>query len=101
MRYTKNEVRGIVSTLDVEAKLAGLLPMDHSLVYNVGNTTNGISATVMVKGPDGNYVHGFDSFLPEFSYRTGLTQQAQLLGAAMNVFYSLRRQREDAARAAR
>lgn len=101
MRYSKSEVRGIVGQLDMEAKMAGLIPMDHKLVYNAGNTTQGISATVMVQGPDGNYVHGFDSFIPEFSYKTGPTEQAGLLGAALNVLYALRRQREEAARAAR
>lgn len=96
MRYTKAEVEGIVKQLDVEAKMAGILPMDHGLVYNSGNVQNGISATVMVKGPDGNYVHGFDRFIPEFTYKTGRTEQARLLAAALNVFYVLRLQRDEA-----
>lgn len=101
MRYSKSEVRGIVSQLDTEAKMAGLLPMDHKLTYNAGNVTNGISATVMVLGPDNNYVHGYDRFIPVFTYKTGPTEQARLLEAAMNVFYALRMQQESAARAAR
>lgn len=100
-RYTKAEVEGIVKQLDVEAKMAGILPLDHGLVYNSGNIQNGISATVMVKGPDGNYVHGYDRFIPEFTYKTGRTEQARLLAAALNVFYVFRLQREEAARAAR
>ena len=100
-RYSATEVRSIVSQLDIEAKQAGMLPMDHKLVYNAGNTSQGISATVMVQGPDGNYVHGFDRFIPEFTYKTGPTVQYRLLTAAINVFYALRLQREEAARAAR
>jgi hypothetical protein len=101
MRYTKAEVRGIVNQLDVEAKMAGLLPMDHKLEYNGGNTANGITATVMVKGPEGNYVHGYDRFIPVFTYKTGPTEQARLLEAAVNVFYCFRLQREEAEKAKR
>lgn len=100
-RYTKADVRSIVSQLDIEAKTAGLLPFDHKLVYNAGNTSQGISATVMVQGTEGNYVHGYDRFIPEFTYKMGPTEQYRLLGAALNVLYALRIQREDAAKAAR
>lgn len=93
-RYTATEVRSIVSQLDIEAKQAGILPMDHKLVYNAGNTSQGISATVMVQGPNGNYVHGFDRFIPEFTYKTGPTVQYRLLVAAINVFYALRWKQE-------
>jgi hypothetical protein len=55
----------------------------------------------MVQGPDGNYVHGYDRFIPVFTYKTGPTEQARLLEAALNVFYTLRIQREEAARLAR
>lgn len=101
MRYSQSEVRSIVSQLDVEAKMSGLLPMDHKLVYNAGNISNGISATVMVKGPEGNYVHGYDQFIPVFTYKTGPTEQARLLEAAMNVFFALRWQKERAERDAK
>jgi hypothetical protein len=97
-RYTNSDLVSVTNQLDVEAKQAGLLPLDHKLVYNGGNQSNGISATVMVKGPDGNYVHGFDRFIPEFSYRTTRKQQYQLLEAALNVFYAMRIQREAAAK---
>lgn len=101
MRYSKNEVRGIVGMLDVEAKMSGLLPMDHKLIYHAGNVTNGVSATVVVLNAENQQVHGFDSFIPEFTYKTGPTTQARLLEAALNVFFALRRQTEAAARAAR
>jgi len=100
-RYTRSDLVSIVSQLELEAKQAGMLPMDHKLVYNLGNTTNGISATVMVKGTDGNYVHGFDRFIPEFTYKTSMRDQYRLLAASLNVFYAFRIQREDAAKAAR
>lgn len=90
MTFTKAEVRSIVNQLDVEAKQAGILPLDHKLVYNGGSTSNGISATVMVQGPEGNYVHGYDRFIPEFTYKDGPTVQARLLLAATNVLYMLR-----------
>lgn len=93
-RYTQNEVRSIVSQLDIEAKQAGLLPLDHKLSYNAGSNSNGISATVMVQGPDGNYVHGYDRFIPEFNYKTTSSQQYRLLEAALNVLYALRIQRD-------
>jgi hypothetical protein len=93
-RYSKNDVRSIVSQLDIEAKQAGLLPLDHKLVYNAGSTSNGISATVMVQGPDGNYVHGYDRFIPEFNYKLTTTDQYHLLSAAVNVFYAFRIQRD-------
>lgn len=99
-RYSANEVRSIVNQLQVEAQIAGLIPEDHKLVYNAGNLSNGITATVMVQGPDGNYVHGYDRFIPEFTYKTGPTVQARLLLAATNVLYQLRWQRERAAKAA-
>jgi hypothetical protein len=100
-RYSKEDIRSTVAQLDIEAKQAGLLPMDHKLVYNAGSTSNGISATVMVQGPNGNYVHGYDRFIPEFTYKTTTTMQHRLLTAAINVLYALRLQREDAAKAAR
>jgi hypothetical protein len=89
-RYTKDEIRSAVASLEMEARVAGILPDDHKLVYNAGNTSNGISATVMVQGPDGNYVHGYDRFIPEFTYKTTSTMQHRLLTAAINVFYALR-----------
>ena len=100
-RYTRSDLESIVSQLDVEAKQAGLLPMDYKLVYNKGNTSQGISATVMVKGVSGNYVSGFDRFIPEFTYKTSMRDQYRLLAAALNVFYSFRIQQEAAAKAAR
>ncbi len=89
-RYTKAEVRSIVATLEMEARVAGILPDDHRLVYNAGSTSNGISATVMVTGPDGNYVHGYDRFIPEFNYKITSSEQYRLLEAAVNVFYAFR-----------
>jgi hypothetical protein len=93
-RYTKADIRNTVAELESEAQQAGLLPEDHKLVYNAGSTTNGISATVMVQGPDGNYVHGFDRFIPEFTWKTTSTMQHRLLVAAINVFYAFRLQRD-------
>lgn len=97
-RYTKEDVRSIVSQLDIEAKQAGLLPLDHKLSYNAGSPTNGVTATVMVQGPDGNYVSGLDRFVPEFNWKMTSTDQYRLLSAAVNVFYALRIQREAAAK---
>ena len=90
-RYTKAEIRNTVWELEMVARVAGLLPDDHKLVYNAGSVTNGISATVMVKGPDGNYVHGYDGFIPEFTYKTTSAMQYRLLTAAINVFHAMRR----------
>jgi len=100
-RYTKADIRNTVAELEMEARLSGILPDDHRLIYNAGNTSNGISATVMVQGPDGNYVHGYDRFIPEFTYKTTTTMQHSLLAAAINVFYAFRLQRQAAAKAAR
>jgi hypothetical protein len=100
-RYSANDVRSLVSQLDIEAKQAGLLPFDHKLVYNAGSPSNGITATVMVQGPDGQYVHGYDRFIPEFTYKTTATMQHRLLTAAINPLYALRWQRERAAASAR
>jgi hypothetical protein len=100
-RYTKNEVRSIVATLEMEARVAGILPDDHRLVYNAGSPSNGITATVMVQGPDGNYVHGYDRFIPEFNYKMASSEQFRLIESAVNVFYALRLQLESAAKAAR
>lgn len=97
-RYTRKEVEGIVRMLDVEAKMAGLLPMDHRLGYAAGNLTNGISAQVWTFDADGKPVHNFYRFVPEFNYKQGPTEQARLLEAALNVFFALRMQREAAAR---
>lgn len=97
--YTKAEVRRAVAELESEALQAGLLPEGHKLSYSSGNPSSGITATVMVQGPDGNYVHGYDRFIPEFTYKTGPTAQYRLLTAAINVLYALRWQRERAARA--
>lgn len=97
-RYSANEVRTTVAELEWEAQAAGILPTDHKLVYNAGSPSNGITATVMVQGPDGNYVHGYDRFIPEFTWKTTSTVQHRLLTAAINVFYALRMQREEAAR---
>lgn len=94
--YTKADVRKAVAELESEAKQAGLLPEDHRLSYNAGNTSNGISATVLVTGPNGNHVHGYDRFIPEFTYKTGPTVQHRLITAAVNVLYALRWQREAA-----
>lgn len=99
-RYTRSDLESIVAQLSVEAKQAGLLPMDHFLVYNKGNVSNGISATVMVKGPFGNYVHGYDRIIPEFTYKTTMKDQFKLLEAALNVLYALRLQKEKAAKEA-
>jgi hypothetical protein len=93
-RYTKADIRNDVWQLEREAHAAGLLPEDHKLIYNAGSTTNGISATVMVQVPGGNYVHGFDRFIPEFTYKTTSTMQHRLLTAAINVFYAFRLQRD-------
>lgn len=97
MRYSKSEVRGIVNQLEVEAKLAGLLPMDHKLSYSAGNTSNGISAQIFTVNAEGQHVLR-PLFVPEFGYKTGPTEQAKLLGAALDVFFALRLQREEADR---
>ncbi len=90
VRYSRSDVARIVSDLESEAKQSGLLPEDHKLAYNAGSPTNGISATVMVQGPDGNYVHGYDRFIPEFTWKTASREQFRLVTAAVNVFYAIR-----------
>lgn len=97
-RYTKADVRSIVNQFDVEAKQVGLLPLDHKLVYNAGSSTNGVTATVMVQGPEGRYVSGLDRFVPEFNWKMTSTDQFRLIEAAVNVLYALRIQREAAAK---
>lgn len=99
-RYTRKDLESAVSILDVEAKLAGLLPMDHRLGYAAGNGSNGISAQIWEFDKDGKPVHG-SRFIPEFTYKTGPTEQAKRIEAALNVFFALRMQREEAARTAR
>ena len=95
IRYSKAEVRSIVSQIDVEAKQAGLIPADSKLVYNAGNTNNTISATVICQGADGHYNRDADSFLPEFNGKMGPTEQARLLLATLRVFHSFRRNRSE------
>lgn len=92
-RYTRSDLQNIVSQLDMEAKLAGLLPMDHRLGYAAGNQSNGISAQIWHFDADGKPVHG-SRFFPEFTYKTGMKEQAKLVEAALNVLFALRRLRE-------
>lgn len=107
-RYSTEEVRNIVSLLETEAKLAGLIPEDSGLDYQPGNATNGISGTVMcyqrVEGVEGRshreFIRAADAFLPEFNYKMTRTDHGRLLDAALNVFVAFRRQREEAARLA-
>lgn len=97
-RYSISDLTSVTNQLEVEAKQAGILPLDHKLVYNNGNQSNGISATVMVKAENGVYTYPEYRFIPEFSYKTTRKQQYQLLEAALNVFYAMRIQREAAAK---
>lgn len=99
-RYTARDIRTIVSQISVEAKEQGLLPMDHILLYFPGNVTNGHAAVVAEHDAEAKWVHG-TSFLPEFSYKTGPTEQYKRLEAVLNVFFALRRQRESMAQAIR
>ena len=86
--------------LSVEAKLAGLLPMEHRLGYAAGNQSNGISAQIWEFDADGKPVRS-SYFVPEFTYKTGPTEQYKRIEAALNVFFALRRQKEEAERAVR
>jgi hypothetical protein len=88
-RYTKTDVRNAVSSLSSIAKTVGILPADHSLVYGGGNISNGISATVTVRGPEGQYVHGYDRFIPEFTYKTTMREQVKLIDAVTNALYAV------------
>jgi hypothetical protein len=97
-RYTNSDLASITAQLDIEAKQAGILPMDHKLVYSGGNQSNGISATVMVKAENGAYTYPEFRFIPEFNWKTTRKEQYKLIEAAVNVFYALRLQRERAAK---
>jgi len=99
-RYNRSDLESAVRQLDVEAKLAGLLPMDHRLGYAAGNQSNGISAQIWTFDADGKPVHG-SYFVPEFTYKTGRTEQYKRIEAALNVFFAMRRMREEAERAER
>lgn len=98
-RYSAAEVRGIVDQINIEAKMAGLIPMDALMSYHPGNTANGISGHVDVfrQDEDGYHMIRVD-FLPEFTYRMTRTDHARLLDAARNVFFAMRRHREAAAK---
>lgn len=98
-RYSAAEVRGIVDQINIEAKMAGLIPMDAFMSYHPGNTANGISGHVDVfrQDEDGYHMIRVD-FLPEFTYRMTRTDHARLLDAARNVFFAMRRHREAAAK---
>lgn len=108
-RYSTEEVRSIVKSLEIEAKLAGMIPQDSGLDYQPGNVTNGISGTVMcyqrVEGVEGRshreFIRDADAFLPEFNYKMTRTDHARLLTAALNVFFAFRRKKEEDERLAK
>lgn len=102
-RYSTKEVQSIVAQIDMEAKEAGLLPMDAKLIYSAGNSTYGITGAVEAVQKEANgHRHPIRvDFLPEFTYKMSKNDHARLLNATLRVFHSLRRQREDAAKAAR
>lgn len=99
--YTKANVRSIVEQIDIEAKQAGLLPMDHRLQYEAGNTSYHVQTRINVLNGENQYVTGLNDFLPEFSVKAGPTQQYTQLQSTLRVFHALRKQREAAAEAAR
>jgi hypothetical protein len=104
-RYSTAEVRSIVKQIEVDAKMAGLIPFESELVYSPGNAANGISGTVMCRSTaeDSNhtYIRDADDFLPEFTYKMTRTDHARLLEATLRVFYSFRKQRDEADRVKR
>lgn len=107
--YSRAEVESIVKQIEVEAKEAGLIPLDSNLVYSAGNASNGISGTVMcyatVRGETGNprreFIRDADDFLPVFTYKMTKNDQARVLNATLRVFHTFRKQREAAAAAKR
>jgi len=98
-RYSAPEVRSIVGQIEIEAKVADLIPMDAHLTYHPGNTSQGISASIDCWRQDEIGYHPIRvDFLPDLNYKQSKTDHAKLLGAALNVFFAIRRQREAAAK---
>ncbi len=87
-RYTKADVRKQVDSLEVVAKLTGVMPEDATLVYSPGNITNGISATIDCYHVQDNGHRNRVSvrFIPEFTYKSTLREQSKMVQAA---FYAL------------
>ena len=100
-RYSAEEVRNIVRHIELEAKQAGLIPMDAYMSYHPGNAANGISGHVdcFSVNEDGSYRMHRVTFLPDFTYKMSKTDHALLLNAALQVFFAMRRLREEAERA--
>lgn len=96
IRYTTKEILSLVREIENEAKQTGLLLPDHKLIFKSGNTSQGIAATITVKNSDHLYVPGYGQFLPNFSHKSGPTEQYRVLMAVLNVFYSLRNLRDKA-----
>lgn len=98
-RYSAQEVRNIVEHIKIEAKMAGLIPMDAYMSYHPGNAANGISGHIDVFREDEDGYHTIRvDFLPQFTYKQSKTDHGKLLDAALNVFFAMRRIREEAAR---
>lgn len=61
-----------VRSLENEAKIAGILPMDARLYFSPGSTTNGISPTVVAystAGENNNRLNPQPRFIPEFKIK--------------------------------
>jgi len=98
-RYSSTEVRSILDQITIEAKQAGLIPMDTYVSYHPGNTANGISAVIDGFRQDEAGYHPVRlDFLPDFNYKQSKTDHAKLLTATLRVFFSLRRHAEAAAK---
>lgn len=84
-RITRKDVEYVVSQIEIVAKRLRMLPEDSYLVFSPGNTTQGYSPEVSafyVKEAGRAMIR--ISFLPDFTYKTTLTDAYKLLKATEN-----------------
>lgn len=92
-RYTKKDVRQMVSSLESIAKTVGVMPSDpqYKLEYHAGNLSNGIPARIECVCVQENGHRNAVSvrFIPEFTYKSTLREQSKTVEAAFNALYAV------------
>jgi len=84
-RITRKDVEYVVSQIEIVAKRLRMMPEDAYLVFSPGNTTQGYSPEVSAfyHKENGRGVVRI-SFLPDFTYKTTMTDAYKLLKATEN-----------------
>jgi hypothetical protein len=90
-RFTKKDIRSMIESLESVAKLTGVMPRTAELVYSPGNSSCGISASIdcYEVNEEGHRKTVAVRFLPEFTYKSTLREQARSVQAAFNALYAV------------